>query len=149
MATNPTPNTSPDQPTDTAGLVERLIDRQRVTNACIGFNISARGLFSEAADTITALQAERDVLQARLTEVEGERDAIQEAHMETIQTYTMLLIECDTVRQQLAEARAALRTAREDVLHLVNARGSEAEGSDDDWVGYIDAALSPATAPKL
>lgn len=36
----------------------------------------------------------------------------------------------------------ALLEARADILQLKNARGSEAEGSDADWVGYIDAALS-------
>lgn len=49
-------------------------------------------------------------------------------------------------RADAAEARAgrmegALREAREDILSFVHARWSEAEGSDEDHVGYIDAAL--------
>lgn len=39
----------------------------------------------------------------------------------------------------------ALVEAREVIITLKNARWSEAEGSDSDWVGFIDAALLKAT----
>lgn len=39
----------------------------------------------------------------------------------------------------------ALVAAREVILSLKNARWSEVEGSDSDWVGFIDAALLKAT----
>lgn len=39
----------------------------------------------------------------------------------------------------------ALVEAREVILSLKNSRWSEAEGSDSDWVGFIDAALLKAT----
>lgn len=38
----------------------------------------------------------------------------------------------------------ALAQARETILQLKNSRWSEAEGSDSDWVGFIDAALLKA-----
>ena len=38
----------------------------------------------------------------------------------------------------------ALEQARDTILELINARNSEAEGSDEDWVGGINAALSKA-----
>lgn len=44
------------------------------------------------------------------------------------------------------ELLEALREARQTILDLKNSRGSEAEGSDDDWVGDIDAAISKATS---
>ncbi len=37
---------------------------------------------------------------------------------------------------------AVLNCAREDILSLKNDRGCEFEGSDEDWVGEIDAVLS-------
>jgi hypothetical protein len=39
----------------------------------------------------------------------------------------------------------ALKAARETILYLKNARWSECEGSDDEWIGYIDAAIARAT----
>ncbi len=38
--------------------------------------------------------------------------------------------------------REALEGARETILELIRARGSEAEGSDDEWVADIDAAIA-------
>lgn len=38
----------------------------------------------------------------------------------------------------------ALEQARGTILELINARNSEAEGSDEDWVGGINAALAKA-----
>ena len=40
------------------------------------------------------------------------------------------------------ELLEALGYARETILDRVNARGSEAEGSDADWVGDIDALIA-------
>lgn len=37
---------------------------------------------------------------------------------------------------------AVLKGAREDILSLKNARGCEFGGTDEDWVGEIDAVLS-------
>lgn len=42
---------------------------------------------------------------------------------------------------RVAVLEGALREARENILSFVHARWSEAEGSDEDHVGYIDAAL--------
>lgn len=39
----------------------------------------------------------------------------------------------------------ALRGARQTILDLKNARWSEAEGSDEEWVAEIDAAIAKAT----
>ena len=38
----------------------------------------------------------------------------------------------------------ALASAKDAILQLLHMRGCEAEGSDADWVGYIDAALARA-----
>ena len=38
----------------------------------------------------------------------------------------------------------ALEQARDTILELINARNSESEGSDEDWVGGINAALAKA-----
>lgn len=43
----------------------------------------------------------------------------------------------------------ALRTARATILQLKNARWSECEGSDEDWVRDIDAAIAKATGTTL
>lgn len=40
------------------------------------------------------------------------------------------------------EAVKALAAARQTIIDLIHARGSEAEGSDEDWVGDIDDLLS-------
>lgn len=64
--------------------------------------------------------------------------------------------EQDAKFKEVAEANArliaaapalleALRDARETILYLKNARWSECEGSDADWIGEIDAALALAT----
>ena len=42
---------------------------------------------------------------------------------------------------------AALREAREVILHFANARGSQFEGSEAEAVGFIDAALSASPTP--
>lgn len=42
----------------------------------------------------------------------------------------------------------ALEQARDTILELINARNSEAEGSDEDWVGGINAALAKARGEK-
>lgn len=38
----------------------------------------------------------------------------------------------------------ALKDARQTILDLKNSCGSECEGSDDEWVGEIDAAIAKA-----
>ncbi len=47
-----------------------------------------------------------------------------------------------------AALEAALKEARGTILHLINMRYSEAEGSDEDWVGDIDNALAARPAPQ-
>lgn len=42
----------------------------------------------------------------------------------------------------------ALKTARSDLADLLRARGCEAEGSEQDWLGHIDAAIARATPSK-
>ena len=42
----------------------------------------------------------------------------------------------------------ALEQARDTIRELINARSSEAEGSDEDWVGGINAALAKARGEK-
>ena len=42
------------------------------------------------------------------------------------------------------EMYEALEQARDTILELINARNSEAEGSDEDWVGGINATLAKA-----
>ena len=46
---------------------------------------------------------------------------------------------------EIARKDEALKGARETILDLKNARWSEAEGTDAEWVAEIDAALSDAT----
>lgn len=53
-------------------------------------------------------------------------------------------------RANAAEARvyellAVLRSTRQTILGLKNARWSEAEGSDEEWVAEINAAIARAT----
>jgi len=43
---------------------------------------------------------------------------------------------------KLEKLREALIDARDDILELKNRRDSECEGTDADWVDYIDAALN-------
>jgi hypothetical protein len=43
---------------------------------------------------------------------------------------------------RIKELEAALREAREDILLRHNARGSEAAGTDEEAVSFIDAALA-------
>jgi hypothetical protein len=43
---------------------------------------------------------------------------------------------------EIERLRAALREAREDILLRHNARGSEAAGTDEEAVSFIDAALA-------
>jgi len=50
------------------------------------------------------------------------------------------------LEETLAAMLAALKSAREDILSLKNFRCSEAEGSDEDWVRDIDAAIAKAEA---
>lgn len=49
---------------------------------------------------------------------------------------------------EIARKDEALKGARETILDLKNARWSEAEGTDAEWVAEIDAALSNATTPE-
>jgi hypothetical protein len=51
-------------------------------------------------------------------------------------------------RMALAKAMMALQGSRETILQLVNSRGSEAEGADEDWVGDIDATLAEIEGEK-
>jgi len=46
------------------------------------------------------------------------------------------------LRDEIERLRAALREAREDILLRHNARGSEAGGTDEEAVSFIDAALA-------
>lgn len=43
---------------------------------------------------------------------------------------------------RIAELETVLSEAREDILNFKNSRWSECEGTDSDYVGYIDAVLS-------
>lgn len=43
--------------------------------------------------------------------------------------------------EKVAVLVVALEEARQTILDLVNSRWSEADGTDADWVGGIDAAL--------
>lgn len=49
---------------------------------------------------------------------------------------------CGHHKSPLTLAREALEAAKATIIHLVNARGSEAEGSDEEWTGQIDTALT-------
>lgn len=53
-----------------------------------------------------------------------------------------LIVSAVNEREAMLECEKALREARDTILHLKNSRWSEAEGSDEDWVSDIDAALS-------
>lgn len=72
---------------------------------------------AEAADRIDTCAAEREKLEAAEAK----------------------LAECEA---RLRKAVEALRGSRETILQLVNSRGSEAEGTDEDWVGDIDTTLA-------
>lgn len=47
-----------------------------------------------------------------------------------------------SLEAKLAMAVDALKGSRETILQLVNSRNSEAEGTDEDWVGDIDDTLA-------
>jgi hypothetical protein len=49
---------------------------------------------------------------------------------------------CRTKSNRVVQLRAALREARENILLRHNARGSEAAGTDEEVVRFIDAALA-------
>jgi hypothetical protein len=49
---------------------------------------------------------------------------------------------CHDLWHENKRLRAALREAREDILLRHNARGSEAAGTDEEAVSFIDAALA-------
>jgi hypothetical protein len=49
-----------------------------------------------------------------------------------------------SMKAEIERLRAALREAREDILLRHNARGSEAAGTDEEAVSFIDAALAGA-----
>jgi len=49
------------------------------------------------------------------------------------------------VLEQRSGLLEALRAARQTVLDLKNSRWSEVEGSDEEWVAEIDAAIAKAT----
>lgn len=51
---------------------------------------------------------------------------------------------CYQAADRITELVEALREARGDILHWTSQRWSECEGSEDDLVGYIDAALAKA-----
>ena len=48
----------------------------------------------------------------------------------------------NSTKDEIERLRAALREAREDILLRHNARGSEAAGTDEEAVSFIDAALA-------
>jgi hypothetical protein len=88
-------------------------------------------------------------LSAELTPQRAERDALQQA-----QTYRYIgkdgksILARDLEDQRdaaLARVEAlevALTSARSSILSMLCGRGCEFEGSDEDWVGDIDAALA-------
>lgn len=43
----------------------------------------------------------------------------------------------------------ALETAKSDILALTHARWSEAEGTEEQWVGHIDQALATLKAGEV
>lgn len=48
----------------------------------------------------------------------------------------------------MAELVEVLQGSRETILQLVNSRGSEAEGTDEEWASEIDAALAKIKGPQ-
>lgn len=56
--------------------------------------------------------------------------------------FPALLDALEAAESKLVKAVEALRGSRETILQLVNSRGSEAEGTDEDWVGDIDTTLA-------
>lgn len=83
---------------------------------------------------------------ARAEAAEGERNSIlQEAMEETVS----LKAQRDAAIARAEGMRAALEEAKETILYLVRARGSEAEGREEDYVAGIDAVLAaPAQEDK-
>lgn len=89
----------------------------RLRGYCDGNN----DLMDAAADDIERLRVTMDVVLA------DRRAALSENH---------------DLWREIERLRAALREAREDILLRHNARGSEALGTDEEVVSFIDAALA-------
>jgi hypothetical protein len=80
---------------------------------------------------LLALIEERDRLKV-------ERNACAKAADDWVKAALAAEAKCDALRE-------ALREARDEILTLYNMRGCEAEGSPEDWVGFIDRALTQET----
>ena len=92
----------------------------------------------EAADEIVRLRADLDERTRERDEAFREKAAA----MGLAQGSGAL---ADQMRAERDRLRDALTTAREDILQMARSRGSEVEGTDEDLVGYIDAALKGDT----
>lgn len=102
--TDPTPNTSPDQPTDTVGLVERL-------NLLANSRPSQRS--HDAMDD--AMRAERDTARQQLAEARTAAPALDAeavARLREALGDMMALFSADGLMRRGAEVNAALALAR-------------------------------------
>jgi uncharacterized protein YPO0396 len=80
--------------------------------------------------------------ESRVEELTRERDAAK-GEVEILERLRdNYLVMWRTATAQIAALREALKDAREIILDLVHSCWSEAEGSDADWIGGIDAALA-------
>lgn len=135
-------------------IVKRLLDPQ------FGSDTTERLLMGSAADAIRYLQGELAEALAKTTHLAKQEVDIRTAYG-TVRADSMQLVReskrlerewaASEARALAAEAtcdalREALGEARDEILTLYNMRGCEAEGSPEDWVGFIDRALTQETS---
>ena len=101
----------------------------------------------KAADEIERLRARvRDLEQVEATaQLEGlgidMHSAFNAGREALIKGCREERLRAEKAEAEIERLRAALREAREDILLRHNARGSEFEGTDEEVVSFIDAAL--------
>jgi DNA repair exonuclease SbcCD ATPase subunit len=82
------------------------------------------------------------VMDNTVAELERECDDYAFKLADANNTYSEMHVALSEANDKLAKAVEVLRGCRETILQLVNSRHSEAEGTDEDWVGDIDTALA-------
>lgn len=93
---------------------------------------------------------ERDLKTCRMAQVVMDNTvAALEAKLSTCEEIGRAFEEdAGQLRNKLEKAVEGLQGSRETILQLVNSRGSEAEGTDEDWVGDIDTTLAEIYGEK-
>ena len=121
-------------------MTDDIVTRLRVWSA----DESTWDLLTEAADEIKRLRAALHEWDALIQhQYSGSREAMSDMTYSAQRTAHVLHgKEPWPMQTRVEKLEAALREAREDILLRHNARGSEAAGTDEEAVSFIDAALA-------